>query len=227
MTAFRRRLVRIITLTAATSALLVSAQTANAATPPDYADAVKTYTRDVFVIVGSTLRNPDETTANSAPLFNNAGVNLSVTWGKWKAATGTSAMRWVNGTQTRDTLHLRGLIPGGVYSVFYITLGPDSENPKCQGGVERAVQFRSTNVNQSPDRSSFRARADGTADFYASVAKNLLAASQVYVELIFHSDGKTYGALPNKGEYLTWNSATCRSSFGDDAMRQFLFTQKQ
>jgi hypothetical protein len=227
MTRLRTRLGRGITTLALTMAFVVSAHPAGATTPPDQADAIKTYTRDVFVIVGSTLRNPDDTTANSAPLFNDAGVNLGLTWGQWKAGTGTSAMRWVNGTQTRGTLHLRGLVPGGFYSVFYITLGPDSENPKCTGGVERAVQFKSTNMNQSPDRSSFRARADGTADYFASVPKNLLAASQVFVELIFHSDRKTYGALPNKGEFLTWNSATCRSSFGEDAMRQFLFTQKQ
>src|SRR5262249_41314875 len=60
------------------------------AASPDRADGIEVFKRDVFVIVGSSLRNPDDTTADSAPLFNVAGVNLNVTWGQWKRATAQS-----------------------------------------------------------------------------------------------------------------------------------------
>jgi hypothetical protein len=190
----------------------------------DPADALETYDRDVYVIVGSTLRNPDATTAADAPLFNVAGVSLSLTWGQFQAATGTSNMR-VAGGRTSVDLVLRGLVPNGVYSVFYGTLTPDSENPLCPG-VERALPYTSVDRRQVPDASSFVARADGTATYSGRVSGNLLSALQVFVELVYHFDGQTYGALPNRGEWLTQGQATCRSSFGEDAMRQLLVLQK-
>src|SRR5262245_4556060 len=60
---------------------------------PDPDDGYYTYTRDIFVIVGSTLRNPTESTPPGAPLFNVAGVALDRTWGDWQAATATSRAR--------------------------------------------------------------------------------------------------------------------------------------
>src|SRR5215470_15028502 len=92
---------------------------------PDHADGLEIFTRDVFVIVGSTLRNPSDTTAPDAPLFGNSGINLGVTWGQWKGATATSTAHVQGGSnhpRTDVRLQLSGLIPGGVYSVFYVTL---------------------------------------------------------------------------------------------------------
>ena len=43
--------------------------------------------------------------------------------------------------------------------------------------------------------------------------------------MIYHADGMSYGALPNRGEFLT-QGEDCRSSFGQDAMRQFQVLQK-
>ena len=196
------------------------------AAPPDQADAVEAHERDVFVIVGSTLRNPDATTDPSAPLFNNAGVSLDLTWGEWTAASATSAVRTSGKSNARTDVRLRfsGLVPGGTYSVFYGTLNPDSENPLCPG-VERTLALPSVDRDQSPDASSFVAGSDGTAAFRGRLDGNLLSADQVFFSIVYHFDGQTYGALPNRGEFNT-QGENCRSSFGEDAMRHLLILQK-
>lgn len=54
---------------------------------PDHADGVEHFARDVFVIEGVSLRNPDDATPLDATLFNTAGVRLEsppgqpLTWG--------------------------------------------------------------------------------------------------------------------------------------------------
>jgi len=209
----------------ATLALVAAAPPASAA-PPDQADAVEAHERDVFVIVGSTLRNPDATTEPSAPLFNNAGVNLDLTWGEWTAASATSAVRTSGKSNPRTDVRLRfsNLVPGGTYSVFWGTLNPDSENPLCPG-VERTLALSSVDRDQSPDASSFVAGSDGAAAFRGSLDRNLLTANQAFFSIVYHFDGQTWGALPNHGEFLT-QGENCRSSFGDDAMRQLLVLQK-
>lgn len=209
----------------ATLALVVVAPPASAA-PPDQADGVEVHERDVFVIVGSTLRNPDATTDPSAPLFNNAGVGLNLTWGEWSAASATSAVRTSGKSNPRTDVRLSfsDLIPGGTYSVFWGTLNPDSENPLCPG-VERTLALPSVDRDQSPDASSFVAGSDGTAAFRGSLDGNLLSANQVFFSIVYHFDGQTWGALPNHGEFLT-QGENCRSSFGEDAMRHLLILQK-
>jgi hypothetical protein len=190
---------------------------------PDHADGLQIYTNDVFVIVGSTLRHPDDTTASDAPLFNNAGVNLNLTWGQWKAAAATSTAH-ANGKRTDVRVQLSGLVPNGVYSIFYVTIGPDSENPLCPH-VERALPLTAFKPDrQSPDASSFVADGSGKAEYRGQVDGDLFASTQLIVEVIYHSDGRTYHPLPNRGESLTQGS-NCRSSYGEDAMRQLLILQ--
>lgn len=224
MTARWSRIVRVgVASVVGITGLLVASGTATAR-GGDPADGLEIYERDVYEIVGSTLRNPDASTSADASLFNVAGVGLDLTWGQWSAASATSTMR-SGGGHTDVDLALRGLVPSGVYSVFYGTLGPDSENPLCQN-VERTLPFTSTNRRQQPDSSSFVARPDGTAKYSGRVSGDLLSATQVYVEIIYHFDGLTYGSLPNRGEWETQGRADCRSSFGEDAMRQLLVLQK-
>ena len=202
---------------------LAAPASAAAVNKGDTADEVQAYERDVFEIVGSTLRNPDEATDPDAPLFNVAGVALELTWGQWQAATASSTMRH-KGNHTNADLTLSGLVPGGVYSVFYLTIGPDSENALCPN-VERALPLLSTDKRQRPDASSFVAGPDGAATFAGRIEGDPLSATQVFVEVIYHSDGQTYGPLPNGGESQT-QGGNCRSSYGEDAMRQMLVIQK-
>ncbi|SDI09911.1 hypothetical protein SAMN05192558_101632 [Actinokineospora alba] len=194
---------------------------------PDMADGLEVYSGDVFEIVGSTLRNPTAETDPSAPLFGNSGVGLNRTWGEWSAATASSVVRSSGGRSPRTDVRLSfaGLVPGGVYSVFWGTLTPDSENPLCPG-VERTLALPSVDAGQAPDASSFVAAADGTAAFRGKLDGSLLdSALQVFFSVIYHFDGQTYGALPNAGEFQT-QGPNCRSSFGEDAMRHLLILQK-
>lgn len=196
------------------------------AVAPDDADAVQPFGRDVYEIVGSTLRNPTSDTDPDAPLYNVAGVWLEVTWGEFSSATATSTVRTSGGPSPRTDVRLTldGLIPDGVYSVFWGTIGPDSENPLCPG-VERTLPVPSVDAGQVPDAASFIAAADGTAAFRGRVDGALLDATQAFFTVIYHADGQTYGSLPNRGEFLTQGD-DCRSSFGEDAMRQVLILQK-
>lgn len=195
---------------------------------PDHEDFVAPYDRDVYVIVGSTLRNPTAETAPEEPLFNVAGVALDITWGQWQTASATATARVVGGpnnSQTDVRVELSGLIPGGVYSIFYGTLLPDSENPLCPG-VERTLGLTAFHQSQSmPDASSFVADANGQASYRGRVDSNLLNVYQSYYFVIYHFDGQTYHPLPNRGEFLT-QGENCRSSFGEDAMRQLIIFQK-
>lgn len=194
---------------------------------PDQADFTEVYERDVYVIVGSTLRNPTESTPPDANLFNVAGVGLGLTWGQFGAATATATAKQIGGAanpQTDVRVELAGLVPGGLYSLFYLTLGPDSENPLCPG-VERSLPLTAFHPSDAqPDAASFYADDRGAATFHARVPGALLAARQLAYTVVYHFDGRSYGDLPNAGEFQT-QGANCRSSFGEDAMRQLFVFQ--
>jgi len=219
-----------LTLALATLTALISAPAhATLVASDPAADAVEVEPQDVYVIVGSTLRHPDGTTASAAPLFNVAGVNLGVTWGQWIRVSVTSSMRvstvLFGGYRTDATITMKGLVPGGVYSVFYGLIGPDSENPFCPD-VERTLPLPTSDTsNFHPDASSFVADSSGAATYTGQAKGNLLAASQVYITIVYHADRRTYHPLPNAGEYQTQGS-NCRSSFGEDAFRHLLILQK-
>ena len=175
--------------------------------------------------------------------------------------TATSRVRCAGDGSTLVRLRLRGLIPGGVYSIFYRTFGPDSPNALCPN-EERSVLVPDARPPQTcpppqPD-SRLVADADGKASFLGRVTcLCLLDAATVLLDVIYHANGQTYGALPNQLEFQTQirpcptgsgcqlgeecvggvcqlpncaASATCRtcfSSFGRDAMRQAVVIQKQ
>jgi hypothetical protein len=92
--------------------------------------------------------------------------------------------------------------------------------------VERTLPLTASHPErQLPDASSFVADANGTAEYHGQVDGDLLQALQVFYTVIYHFDGMTYHPLPNRGEYLTQGEG-CRSSFGEDAMRQLIIFQK-
>jgi hypothetical protein len=213
---------------AVAAAAAVLALAAPAFARPDYQDGVEPFARDVFVIVGSTLRNPDDTTAADANLFNTAGVSLGLDWGQFSSASATARAQQLGGAsdpQTDVRVDLTALVPGGLYSLFYITLGPDSENPLCPG-VERSLPLTAFHPSiDQPDPASFYADATGAASFHGRVPGALLDAQQLIYTVVYHAFGQSYGSLPNAGESLTQDSG-CRSSFGEDSMRQSLILQK-
>ena len=192
----------------------------------DREDYVQVFNRDVYFIDHSTLRNPTADTDADEQLFNDAGVALSVTWGEWSAASATAAARTV-GKRTDVSLAFSGLIPGGVYSVFWGTLHPDSEHPDCPG-VERTLPLVSdAGKKQFPDPSSFIAGPDGRATFAGRADAVLLDPYQSWYSIVYHLNGQTYHPFPNAGEHFTHDDeGPCRSTYGHDAMRQLIVLQK-
>ena len=219
-----RATLRLGVAVAAGLALVAGPLTTPAQARPDQADAVQAYHRDVFEVVGSTLRNPDAATDPAKPLFTNAGVALDVTWGAWSAASATSTAR-TNGARTDVRLSLTGLIPGGLYSVFWGTLQPDSEHPGCPG-VERTLPLDAAHPDAAaPAPNAFVVGADGAAEFRGQAEARLLDAGQVFFTVVYHFVGRTAYPFPNLGEQQT-QGEHCRSSFGEDAMRHLLVLQK-
>lgn len=192
----------------------------------DREDSLHVATQDVFVIDGSSLRNPTSETADDEPLFNNAGVALGLTWGEWRAVSATSVMAEIGGParpRTDVRLHAEGLVANGVYSVFYITLSPDSRHPEC-ANIDRSVPLVSLHGDrQRPDASSFVADAAGVGSFHGRVDGVLLSADEVFLDLIYHHDGETYHPFANAGQAM---SGCTRSSYGEDAMRHLIVQQK-
>jgi hypothetical protein len=188
---------------------------------------------DVYTLtaMGALIPADPASTPPSAPLYNLGGQALNLTWGAWEAATGMAYVYESPGTQHPETvvgITLKGLIPHGVYSIFYRTFSPNTNNPLCPN-VEPSLALPSLNPVQQPDRSSFVANSSGEAFFIGVVAGHLLDAQQVQYSVIYHFDGKTYGALANQAEAASQPlppGGTCRSSYGIDAMRQLLIIQK-
>lgn len=207
-------------------ALLAGGPPAHAA-PADTEDAVQVHQRDVFVIVGSTLREPTADTDPSARLFTNTGIALEVTWGEWSAATATSRASVVGGLKQPRTdvrLSLAGLVPGGLYSVFWGTLGPDSEHPLCPG-VERTLPLDAVGGGEAPAPNAFVVDETGTARYHGRVEGDLLDATQVFFSVVYHFYSETSYPFPNRGELLTQGD-DCRSSYGEDSMRHLLVLQQ-
>jgi hypothetical protein len=231
----RRVIAAVIVVGAVCAALAVQAPTARASTTfttptPDV--GIVPFSGDVYTVsANGTLITVDPTsTSLSAPLFNLAGDSLNVTWGQFSSAAATS-YAWtdtLNGVHTDFLFRMSGLIPDGVYSLFYRTFSPDSNNAYCPN-VEPTIALTSAFPRfQKPDPDSFIASSSGTALFIGRVAGNLLAAAQLLINVIYHFNGQTYGPVANQAEAqgpVASEGGLCRSSYGIDAMRQFIIIQ--
>ena len=223
------RWVLVTTLLAMVGAASIAPATAQtgAAAGLDREDFVTTHPGDVYVVDGETnqLTNPDDLTPADTPLYNVAGTRIGPTWGEWSGATAVSLAK-THATKDRTDIHLRfdGLIPGGVYSVFSVTFGPDSRHPLCVT-AERGLPLTTHGATNGPDPSSFVAGPDGSATYHGRAEGVLLDADVVQLFLIYQFDGKTYHPLANYGESVTQGD-DCRSSYGADAMRQLVIFQK-
>jgi len=156
---------------------------------------------------------------------------MNLTWGQFSSATAKS-YAWtdtVKGiTHTDFLIGLSGLVPNGVYSLFYRTFNPDSNNAFCPDAEPTVALTAAFPQFQKPDSSSFIASSSGKAPFVGRVAGNLLAAAQLQVSVIYHFNGQTYGPVANYAESLGPDPSTgsCHSSYGIDAMRQFIIIMK-
>jgi hypothetical protein len=139
----------------------------------------------------------------SAPLYNLAGNALNLTSGQFSSATARSYAWTVthNGTTyTQFSITMSGLVPSGVYSLFYRTFGPDSNNALCPNVDPTVALTAAFPQFQKPDPDSFTASSSGKGLFFASVPQDLLAAQQLQVSVIYHFNGQTYGPVANQAE---------------------------
>jgi len=226
----RRIVGTVIAIGLASLAVLVAAPAAGASNDGGAwapAVAIEPFSGDVFTIGsnGNLIAVDPRYTPDSAALFNAQGDPLNLTWGQWSSATATSLAKTAteDGVDYTDLkITLSGLIPNGVYSLFYDTFGPDSANPVC-GATEPLVALTARHPErQTPDADSFIANSSGAASFDGRVPGRLLDAQNFLIAVIYHFDGNVYGPVPNYGEA----NNNCNSSFGIDAIRQFLIAQK-
>jgi hypothetical protein len=231
----RRVIAAVIAVGAACMAFAVQAPVADASTTfttptPDV--GIVPFAGDVYTPSSNGTLIPvlPDSAPASTPLYNLAGNTLNVTWGQWSAATATSyawTVTFKGTTYTDFVIGMSGLVPKGVYSLFYRTFGPDSNNAFCPN-VEPTIALTAAFPRlQKPDPDSFIASSSGKALFVASVAQNLLAAQTLEISVIYHFDGQTYGPVANAAEAAgPVNNGLCRSSYGIDAMRQLLIIQE-
>jgi hypothetical protein len=197
----------------------VAGLTASGAPKP--AVAMLPYAGDVFTTAqnGSLIAVDPASTPPWAPLYSLEGNPLNLIWGQWMTTTATAVAQ----TERDDTnieITMSGLIPNGVYSLFYRTFGPDSVNPIC-GAIDPVVALTARFPDrQLPDPYSVVADSSGAAFFHARVGGRLLDAQALLIDVIYHFDGNVYGAVPTLGE-----SESCRPTFGIDAMRQLVIFQ--
>jgi hypothetical protein len=223
-----KRPLSLVTTVAAGAVAMLALPGPAGAVAPDGEDNLVVFNADVHVQGESgLLENPDDRTPADAPLFNVAGTQLPATWGEWSSATATSrAKTAADGQSTDFRVRMENLIPNGVYSLFYVTFGPDTRNPFCVS-AERGLPLVARNSGrQVPDASSFVAGPGGAADFRGEAEGDVLAADFLRVVLIYHFDGQTYHPLANYGEFAT-QGENCRSSYGADAMRQLIVNQRE
>ena len=228
MNRFRNCLV-VIAVVAYLAMMLVITQPraiANSADREDDVDAVRT---DVYVLVGGRLANPvgfcteepcgiGQTSPNES-LFNINGTQLGFTWGQFQAVDASSRVSCRRDGTTEVRVRLTGLIPNGVYSIFYRTFGPDSVNPFCPNEERSRVVPNLCHGpgcgGVAPD-SRIVADENGNASFVGRVDGCLLDATTVLLDVIYHSNGVTYGQLPNALEFQT-QLRPCQASASCDA----------
>ena len=233
----RRVAATLIAIGLAAIGLVVQAPIADASitfTAPTPNVGIIPFTSDVYTVDqdGNLIPVQLTTTPLSAPLYNVAGDPLNVTWGQFSSAKAKSYAWTVtsHGTTYTDFLiGMSGLVPNGVYSLFYRTFGPDSNNAFCPNVEPTVALIAPFPQSQKPDSSSFISNGSGRALFFASVPQDLLDATQLQINVIYHFNGQTYGPVANAAEGqgpVASNGGLCRSSYGIDAMRQFLIIQK-
>jgi hypothetical protein len=233
----RRLAATLIAIALASIALIVQTPVAGASiafTAPMPNVGIIPFAGDVYQSSsnGTLIPVDPSSTPASTPLYNLGGNALNLTWGQFSSATAKSYAWTVTHdgtTQTFFLIGMSGLVPSGVYSLFYRTFAPDSNNALCPNVEPQVALTAAFPQFQKPDPDSFIANGSGKALFFASVPQDLLAATQLQESVIYHFDGKTYGPVANSAESqgpVASNGGLCRSSYGIDAMRQLLIIQK-
>ena len=155
-------------------------------------DPLSTVVQPVYATANPITNDPFKVGANPLGPFEK-GAPLGFTLAQWLGATG-SGTYVVDGNNSQLKLSFKGLVPGGVYTVWCsrLTFPPNVKVVHEPCGASDGSQ------------NSFKAANDGSATF--NLTLNALAdstketASVIVVN--YHSNGKTYGKNPDDlGQY--------------------------
>jgi hypothetical protein len=138
------------------------------------------------------------TTTPHEPFDTRPGVNgpyqkgyaLNVTLGEWLAATGTGSYQCNDG-QGEITLEFTGLVPNGVYTLWYVF----SPQPPTTPFMTLDLPLGARDGSQSV----ISVNADGTASYEATLTPCLQMSGEqaaTLLALAYHSDGETHGVSP-------------------------------
>ena len=122
------------------------------------------------------------------------GKALGMTLGEWLAGTGTADYTCKGGAATIK-IDFEKLVPNGIYTVWYFLAG--KPHMGCADCPFTTIDFPMGGGDGS--QSVFTAGANGKATYQASFSPCLKLGDDLIfsgMALNYHSDGKTYGALP-------------------------------
>jgi len=153
-------------------------------------------------------------TGDATLLFDKTGHTLvtapdghQVTLGEFNKVSGYAEIKCIN-TGTHVVIHLSGLLPKGVYTIWTVTF----KSPGFDWTTGNVIGVGALGATDG-SKNSFTASADGTASLSAIVPSGSLSAfgsvsnclsSEYQVQLwgAYHMDGLTHGATP--GDDATW-----------------------
>ncbi len=119
------------------------------------------------------------------------GEPMGMTLGRWLRHQGTGTYTCVDGIGTLE-LSFSGLVPNGVYTMWHAFMAMPPTQP-FSGTLDLPLGAR------DGSESVFLADEDGNAEFVHSFTPGLEMSDVWTTSMLainYHSDGKTYGALP-------------------------------
>jgi hypothetical protein len=174
--------------------------------------STEVFSDDVYVQRRGVLHHPGAQTSPEEELFNASGEPVGLTWGRLRSAFAKHFTHCVGQQHTDVRLELEGLVPGGHYSLYYATFGPDSHDPECVTG-DRALPLQCApgRCGSENDAAQLVADQKGQAQFEGQVTGCLLDASRL-VYLV------AYDVFLQKPR----NVSGCSRDFGTRAVRQMV-----
>jgi hypothetical protein len=176
--------------------------------------ATEVFSGDVYVQRRGSLRHPGAQTSADEQLFNASGDPVGLTWGRLRSAFAKPFTHCVGRHHTDVRLELDGLVPGGRYSLYYATFGPDSHDPQClEEDRALALPCAPGRCPSDIDTTSVVADEKGQALFEGQVTGCLLDASRLVYLVAYEMLPKSHPAKMAAG---------CRRGFGTRAVRQMV-----
>lgn len=134
------------------------------------------------------------------PVLNPDGTQMTL--GQFASVSGRSAVKCIN-KGSHAVLSFTGLRPGGVYTVWNVVFGTAPGPPIGVGGIGGAGN--SFVADENGEGQISRTTAGGPLSFFGAAGPCLLDSGLI-LELLYHSDGKTYGPMPGPLDTITANA---------------------